>query len=200
MIDIIVKSVFPKTEGIMYYISQEGSYEFSDDMDLLLISKCGNRTITPIVEMILNGAETLSGAHLQRLANIILVEYGEAWNRFKSALELEYNPLSASQYNETESFSEEGETSNESSGTQRRGVAAADTVPANYVSDDENTNNTEDSGSSSRSSTRTIQRTSNGTSYKSSELITSEMDMRLQRRFMSQVLDDVKNYIAMQIY
>lgn len=195
-----VKDVFPINNGIMHSISVSGEYDFNDDMDLLLISKCGKRSITPIVQMILDTDSTLSEVKLNRLAAIILVEYGDAWNRYKDALTLEYNPIAASQVNETETVESEGNTENTSNDITQRGIATADTIPSNYVSDDKNTSESTDTGTNSNTSTRTLQRTSNGTSYKSSDLISSELDMRINRRFMSQVLEDVKNYIAMQIY
>lgn len=200
MSELTVKQVFPLTNGIIHSISVAGEYDFSEDMDLLLISKCGQRQITPIVEMLLDSDTTLSQDKLDRLAAIILVEYKDAWDRVKNALQIEYNPISASQYRETETIESEGTTGNTSNETSQRGIATADTVPSNYVSDDKNTSESTDTGTNTNSSSRVLERTSNGTSYKSSDLITSELDMRLKRRFMSQVLDDVKNYIAMQIY
>ena len=198
--ELTVKDVFPMTDGIMKSISTLGEYNFNSDMDLLLLSKCGRREITPIVYMLLDSDTTLSQAKLDRLAAIILVEYGDGWNRFKDALQIEYNPLSASLYKETETVESEGTTGNTSNETSQRGIATADTVPSNYVSDDKNTSESTDTGTNTNSSSRVLERTSNGTSYKSSDLISSELDMRINRRFMSQVLDDVKNYIAMQIY
>ena len=150
--------------------------------------------------MLLDSDTTLSQAKLDRLAAIILVEYGDGWNRFKDALQIEYNPIAASVVTETESIESEGTTGNTSNEVSQKDVATADSLPSNYVSDGKNTSETTDEGTNSNNSTRTLERTSNGTSYKSSDLISSELDMRINRRFMSQVLDDVKNYIAMQIY
>ena len=198
--ELTVKDVFPMTDGIMKSISTLGEYDFNSDMDLLLLSKCGRREITPIVYMLLDSDTTLSQAKLDRLAAIILVEYGDGWNRFKNALQIEYNPIAASVVTETESIESEGTTGNTSNEVSQKDVATADSLPSNYVSDGKNTSETTDEGTNSNNSTRTLERTSNGTSYKSSDLISSELDMRINRRFMSQVLDDVKNYIAMQIY
>lgn len=198
--ELTVKDVFPMTDGIMKSISTLGEYNFNSDMDLLLLSKCGRREITPIVYMLLDSDTTLSQAKLDRLAAIILVEYGDGWNRFKDALQIEYNPIAASVVTETESIESEGTTGNTSNEVSQKDVATADSLPSNYVSDGKNTSETTDEGTNSNNSTRTLERTSNGTSYKSSDLISSELDMRINRRFMSQVLDDVKNYIAMQIY
>lgn len=198
--ELTVKDVFPMTDGIMKSISTLGEYNFNSDMDLLLLSKCGRREITPIVYMLLDSDTTLSQAKLDRLAAIILVEYGDGWNRFKDALQIEYNPIAASVVTETESIESEGTTGNTSNEVSQKDVATADSLPSNYVSDGKNTSETTDEGTNSNNSTRTLERTSNGTSYKSSDLISSELDMRINRRFMSQVLEDVKNYIAMQIY
>lgn len=198
--ELTVKDVFPMTDGIMKSISTLGEYDFNSDMDLLLLSKCGRREITPIVYMLLDSDTTLSQAKLDRLAAIILVEYGDGWNRFKNALQIEYNPIAASTMTETESIESEGTTGNTSNEVSQKDVATADSLPSNYVSDGKNTSETTDEGTNSNNSTRTLERTSNGTSYKSSDLISSELDMRINRRFMSQVLEDVKNYIAMQIY
>lgn len=200
MTEIRVKEVFPISSGIMAAVSALGGYDFNPDSDLLLLSKCGQRCITPIVEMLLDGADRLSQAHIDRLAALIMAEYGDGWNRIKDALTLEYNPLSASQYHEEETTDTSGETGGNSSEKQKQDVSAINVSPGTYIPDEQNVNESTSKGNSKTQAVRKLDRTHNGTSYKSSELLMSEMAMRANNRFMAQVLDDVKNYIAMMIY
>lgn len=200
MTEIRVKEVFPTSSGIMAAVSALGGYDFNPDSDLLLLSKCGQRCITPIIEMLLDGADRLSQDHIDRLAALIMAEYGDGWNRIKDALTLEYNPLSASQYHEEETTDTSGETGDNSSEKQKQDVSAINVSPGAYIPDEQNVNESTSKGTSKTQAVRKLDRTHNGTSYKSSELLMSEMAMRANNRFMAQVLDDVKNYIAMMIY
>ena len=200
MSDLTVRDVFPISGGIMAAISQAGAYDFNPDMDLLLLSKCGKRCITPVVELILDGSDRLTDGHIERLAALIMTEYGDAWNRIRDALTLEYNPLSASIYHEEETTDVEGETGDETRETQQQDVSAGDTMPDNYISDGQNKVEAVTSGSNKQKTVRKIDRTHNGTNYKSADLLKSEIDMRITSRFSAQVIEDVKNYIAMQIY
>lgn len=200
MTETRVKDVFPMSNGIMAAVSTLGGYDFNPDSDLLLLSKCGQRCITPIVEMLLDGADRLTESHIQRLAALIVSEYGESWKRIREALTLEYNPLSASQYHEEEVTDTSGETGDNSSEKQKQDVSAINVSPGTYIPDEQNVNESTSKGTSKVQAVRKLDRTHNGTSYKSSELLMSEMTMRANNRFMAQVLNDVKNYIAMMIY
>ena len=200
MTEIRIKDVFPVTNGIMSAISSTGGYTFSNDIDLRLIATCGQRSITPTVELLLNGATTLSNDLLERLAELILSEYKEAWDKIKDTLTMEYNPLSASQYHEEETTDAQGENTDSSTDVKQDAVSTADVLPDNFISDGKTTNDTKASGTSKNTSKRILTRTSNSTSYKPVDLIKSEIDMRIQNKFTSRVLEDVKNYIAMPIY
>ncbi len=200
MTEIKVKDVFPMSNGIMSVISTSGGYTFNADIDLRLLATCGKRCITPIVEMLLDGSTTLSNDLLERLASLILSEYKEAWDKIKDTLTMEYNPLSASQYHEEETTDAEGENTDTSKEEQLNDVSTTNALPDNFISDGKTTNDTKASGKSKNKSTRILTRTSNSTSYKPVDLIQSEIDMRVQNKFTSRVLEDVKNYIAMPIY
>jgi len=200
MTEIKVKDVFPMSNGIMSVISTSGGYTFNADIDLRLLATCGKRCITPIVEMLLDGSTMLSSDLLGRLAALILSEYKEAWDKIKDTLTMEYNPLSASQYHEEETTDAEGENTDTSKEEQLNDVSTTNALPDNFISDGKTTNDTKASGKSKNKSTRILTRTSNSTSYKPVDLIQSEIDMRVQNKFTSRVLEDVKNYIAMPIY
>lgn len=200
MTETRVKDVFPMSNGIMSAVSDLGGYDFNADTDLLLLSKCGQRCITPIVEMLLDGSDKLTQGHIERLAALIMSEYGDGWNRIKDALTMEYNPLSASQYHEEEITDTSGETGDNTSEKQMQDVSAINVSPGTYIPDEQNLNESTSSGTSKTQAIRKLDRTHNGTSYKTSDLLMSEMAMRANNRFMAQVLDDVKNYIAMMIY
>lgn len=195
-----VKDVFPIDNGIITSIAAISPLSFPDDMDLLLLSKCGNRQITPIVSMLLDSSGTLSQAAINRLAALINSEYGESWERVKTALELEYNPLINSVYHEEESTETEGENTDTSAETSENDVSSFSPNPTQYISDGKSSREGTGSGTSKSSVTRKLDRTANGTNYKSSELVMSEIQLRINSRFTAQVVNDVKNYIAMQIY
>lgn len=200
MTEIKVKDIFPMSNGIMSVISASANYDFNSDTDLRLLATCGKRCITPIVEMLMNGQTELSSDLLERLAALILAEYKEAWDKIKDTLTMEYNPLSASQYHEEEITDTEGENTDSSTEEKQDAVSTADTLPDNFISDGKSTNETTGKGTSKNKATRTLTRTSNGTSYKPVDLIQSEIEMRVHNKFISRVLEDVKNYIAMPIY
>ena len=203
-----VKSVFPIDNGIMYAISGLLPSLFSDeegntlypDLDLLLLSKCGNRLITPIVDMLLDTSGTLPSASISRLAALIVSEYGEAWERINTALTVEYNPLYNGTYHEEIKQETEGETGDSTNETSNNDVSAFNTSPGNYVTDGKTTSESKATGTNKSAMKRTLDRTSMGANYRSSDLLQSEIDMRVNTRFTSQVIQDVKNYIAMQIY
>lgn len=195
-----VKDVFPMSDGIMAAVSALGGYDFNADTDILLLSKCGKRCITPIVEMLLNGSEKLTQDHIDRLAALIMSEYGDGWKHIQDALTLEYNPLSASQYHEEETTDTSGETGANSAEQYKQDVSAINVSPGTYIPDEQNATESTSSGTSKTQAIRTLDRTHNGTSYKSSDLLTSEMEMRANTRFLAQVINDVKSYIAMSIY
>lgn len=200
MTETRVRDVFPVTDGIMSLISSNGGYNFNSDMDLRLLATCGKRCITPIVEMLLDGATEFTGDLLNRLASLILAENKESWDKIQETLTLEYNPLSASQYNETETTDTEGENTDSSNEVKQDDVSTADALPGNFISDGKSTSESKGTGTNRNTSTRVLKRTSNSTSYKPVDLLKSEIDLRVQNKFATRVLDDVKNYIAMPIY
>lgn len=200
MTETRIKNVFPLDNGIMSKISIAGGYDFNSDMDLRLIANCGERCITPVIELMLNGIQKFDDVMLDRLASLILSEYKETWDKVHETLTLEYNPLSASQYHEEETTNAEGENSDSDNVVTQDDVAASDTVPSNYISDGKSTRESSASSTNKNTSTRTLTRTSNSTSYKPVDLLKSEIDMRIQNKFTSRVLEDVKNYIALPIY
>lgn len=196
-----VKDVFPVENGIFTSIATKAPFiDFPADLDLLLLSKCGNRCITPIVEMLLDGSGRLTAASLDRLAALIVSEYGEAWTRIKTALEIEYNPLSSNTYHEEENTETEGETQDKNLENTSKTIATDSQLPTDMLSDGGSTIDGTNTGTSTSKVKRTLNRTNNGTSYKSSDLLQAEIKMRIDSRFTSQVVNDVKNYIAMMLY
>lgn len=192
-----VKETFPISNGIMSAISNAGGYSFNNDMDLRLIATCGKRCVTPVVELLL---ENETDDFIGRLTSLILSEYQESWDKIHATLTMEYNPLSASQYNETEITDDEGENTDNSTEVKQNDVSTSDSLPDNFISDGKSTNDSQASSTSKSSTKRTLTRTSNSTSYKPVDLLTSEIEMRIENKFTSRVLEDVKNYIAMPIY
>lgn len=200
MTETTIKDAFPLDNGIMAAISKAGEYSFNSDMDLRLLAMCGKRCITPIVELLLDNGTTLTSGSLDRLATLILSEYKESWDKIHETLTLEYNPLSASQYNETETSNVEGENNDTTKEIKQDDVSTSDSLPDNFISDGKSTNDSQATSKNKNTSTRTLTRTSNSTSYKPVDLLKSEIDMRITTKFTTRILEDVKNYIAMPIY
>lgn len=192
-----VKEIFPTSQGIMYAISEAGNYNFSRDMDLRLIATCGKRLVTPIVDLLL---ETEKDDFIGRITALILSEYQESWDKIHETLIMKYNPLSASQYNETEITDDDSKNTDTNKEVKQNDVSTSDSLPDNFISDGKSTNDTQGSSTSKSSTKRTLTRTSNSTSYKPVDLLKSEIEMRIENKFISRVLEDVKNYIAMPIY
>ncbi len=200
--EIRVKEVFSIVNGLFSHMDinvSDFGVTSTDDLDLLLISKCGNRLITPIVEMLLDNGKLNDNA-LNRLGTLICSEYGDAWKRVKDSLSLEYSPLQSSVYTETETTNTEGETGETGQEISANDVSTFDTNPTNYASAGKTTNDTATTGTNKQAVTRRLERTSNGTSLSNSQLVQSEINLRIANRFTEQVLNDVKNYIAMAIY
>lgn len=200
--EIRVKNVFPIVNGLFAHMSidiADFGLSSTDDLDLLLVSKCGNRLITPIVEILLEN-DTLPESALTRLGVLIMSEYGETWTRVRESLKLEYNPLQNSVYKETETTNTDSETGDTSQEVRADDVSTFDTDPSNYASAGKTTNDSTATGTQKQAVTRVLERTSNGTGFSSSDLVKSEIEMRIANRFTEQVLTDVKNYIAMAIY
>lgn len=208
MNEIRVKEVFPIKNGLfshipLYFIGltvTDFNFANDDEADLLLLSKCGNRLITPIVEMLLDDNNKLSEEALKTLGSLILSEYGDTWKHVKDALILEYNPLKNSVYTEKETTNTEGEAGETGQETSENDVSTFDTNPVNYASAGKTKNDTSNSANNKQLVERTLERTSNGTGYSGSELIQSEINMRIANRLIELVLNDVKNYIALAIY
>lgn len=200
MSNILVRDIFPIQGGIMYAISDIGGYEFNSDMDLLLLSKCGMREISPVVGLILDDKERLSSNDIRRLARLILSEYGDAWSRIKDTLLLEYNPLTETTYHEEETTDITGENEDSSTEQHTQDVSAMNTSAGTYIPDNLNASESKNTASNKSKAVRTLDKTSSATSYRISDLVQSEIALRVNSRFMDQVLNDVKNYIAMMLY
>lgn len=201
--EIRVKQVFPIVNGLFSHMNisiSDFGVDSPDDLDLLLISKCGYRIITPVVQMLLDGNDKLSESALTRLGKLILSEYGSTWIRIKESLNLEYNPLQNSVYREEETTNTDSESGDSSTEVSANDVSTFDTNPTNYASNGKTTNDATYTGTQKQAVKRVLERTSNGTQYSSSELVKSEIEMRISTRFTERVLTDVKNYIAMCLY
>lgn len=67
------------------------------DSDVLNLDYYGNRSgrksISKMLECVLNGAETLSNTQLQQIAKLIYQKFGYSWSKAYEALHTEYEPL-----------------------------------------------------------------------------------------------------------
>ena len=99
-----IKDVFPVTNSVFTKMN----YNFGMDnlqLDLLFYSDFGLKTVSPIVQTLLNDEGELSAESLQLLATMLLNKYRNKWERYKDIAEAEYDPL----HNYYDEYHEEGE-------------------------------------------------------------------------------------------
>lgn len=89
-----VLEVFPFDNGLFSHIDYQFWNFNSDELDLLLLSKCGARAISPIVNLVRNHSDSvLSDSQLAKLGTLILKQYKFKWDKLINLHALEYDIL-----------------------------------------------------------------------------------------------------------
>lgn len=194
-----VKDVFPISNGVFAKMDFDFTPLNKDNLDLILLSKCGKREVTPIVEM-LSKDGILSDDSLQKIADMIIYEYGYNWQKVNNALMVEYSPLENAVYHEEECTDIDGETGDSVNEINKSDVSAFDQPIDEYTSNNKAETETQNKGTEKKNVKRTLDRTANGTGLSNSQLIKSELALRESTNYSNQIINDVKNYISLALY
>lgn len=90
---IKIKDVLNVDNGFFKYINYPLDNFTFTELDLLFLSKYGNRLISPVVENLLDVNGELTTTNLELLGKLINNMYSFSWNDKKSILNVEYEPL-----------------------------------------------------------------------------------------------------------
>lgn len=109
-----IKDVFPVTNSIFTKMNQDFGMD-NGQLDLLFYSDFGLKTVSPIVQNLLDDDGELSTESLQLLAVMLYNKYKIKWERYKDVAEAEYDPL----HNYLDEYHEEGENVEDQDTTDR---------------------------------------------------------------------------------
>lgn len=87
-----VKDIFPDVSGFFSHVDYNLPMP-SSQLDILLLSDYGLRSVAPLVSMTLGSKTTLSQLDLTLLANTFLNMYKPKWDRYMAIMEAEYDPI-----------------------------------------------------------------------------------------------------------
>lgn len=88
-----IKDVLNVDNGFFVYINYPLDNFTFTELDLLFLSKYGEREISPVVENLLDVNGELSNTNLELLGKLINNMYSYSWNDQKNILNTEYEPL-----------------------------------------------------------------------------------------------------------
>lgn len=183
-----IKDVLSIEQGFFSFINYEiDSFTFTQ-LDLLFLSKYGEREISPIIESLLDENKQLSNAKLELLGAIINKMFSHSWDSQNAVLTAEYNPLE--NYYETLETVRESENSN-TTNTDNNTYAfnSLDSV------DKDNTSQTSEGGLN-----ETITQTKKGlanTNY--ADIIEQALKVKAIR-LVEIVFNDIKWFISLNLY
>lgn len=183
-----IKDVLSIEQGFFSFINYEiDSFTFSQ-LDLLFLSKYGEREISPIIESLLDENKQLSNAKLELLGAIINKMFSHSWDSQNAVLTAEYNPLE--NYYETLETVRESENNN-TTNTDNNTYAfnSIDSV------DKDNTSQTSEGGLN-----ETITQTKKGlanTNY--ADIIEQALKVKAIR-LVDIVFNDIKWFISLNLY
>ena len=88
-----IKDVINITQGLFKFINYTIDNFTFTQLDLLFLSKYGEREISPIIEGLLDGEGSLSNEKLALLGEIIRGMFAHSWDSQNVVLTAEFNPL-----------------------------------------------------------------------------------------------------------
>lgn len=145
----IIEELFPITNGLFSQIDYTFWDFTSDQLDIQLISRCGNRFSAPIIKYIKTDStdRKLNIQELQALGSIILKTYKPKWDRLSELHLLEYDVLKnyVDEYSEVSQDDDSTEESKISNRAERAYEASklASSTGSNATQSASNTNETE---------------------------------------------------------
>lgn len=183
-----IKDVLSIEQGFFAFINYEIDNFTFPQLDLLFLTKYGEREISPIIESLLDENKQLSNAKLELLGAIINNMFSHSWDSQNAVLTAEYNPLE--NYYETLETVRESENNN-TTNTDNNTYAfnSVDSV------DKDNTSQTSEGGLN-----ETITQTKKGlanTNY--ADIIEQALKVKAIR-LVDIVFNDIKWFISLNIY
>lgn len=88
-----IKDVLSIEQGFFKFINYPVDNFTFPQLDLLFLSKYGEREISPIIESLLDENQQLSNEKLQVLGDVIRNMFAHSWDSQNAILTAEYNPL-----------------------------------------------------------------------------------------------------------
>lgn len=174
-----VLDVFPFDNGLFSHINYQFWNFTSDELDFLLLSKCGARAISPTVNLLRSNLNTvLTDSQLAKLGTLILKQYKFKWDRLINLHALEYDILK-NYLDEYDEVMVDDDTSS-SSKTLAKVEEEAQTSHSASSSGSSNTQSTQSTNDSESSRqdlfTSSFSRTTNDTTLRTDDLEESKVE------------------------
>lgn len=183
-----IKDIFTLETGLFSFINYQVDDFTFHQLDLLFLSKYGEREISPMIEALLDENKQLTTPKLQLLGDIIRNMYAHTWDNQNVILTSEYNPL--------ENYYELLETVRDTTNSNTTNVDN-NTYSFNSLEsvDKDNTNQT-----SNDNLNETITQTKKGLANGNySDIIDQALKVKAIR-LVDIVFNDVKWFISLNIY
>lgn len=183
-----INEVLTVDSGIFAYIKYNITGFTFAQLDLLFITKYGEREISPIIESLLDENKQLSSEKRELLGSIIYNMFSYNWDNQNTVLTYEFNPIE--NYYEVLETTRTGENTNTTNTDNN-------TFAFNSIEsvDRDNTNQTSESGTN-----ETIKQTKKGLqTNKYSDMVESALKVK-SLRLIDIVFNDVKWFISLNLY
>lgn len=191
-----IKEVFTLTNGFFTQLKSDNPEKYAalfdtfepSDLEIDFLSMCGERYAAPVATYADN---------MGVLTRVILNRYNEAWEKIHTALFADYDitkPYSMETVSNAES---EGKTTNETENTNAAAVYGFDSETA--VKDNTETDNGKSETNRNDKSKRTLTRKGNLGNVSVSTLIQAEIETR-KITFLTLVMNDIKEFVTLQVY
>lgn len=200
-----VKDFYTVDNGIFTDLASADPDRFSklfpygtEELNLLFLTACGDRFISPLVKVSLSENGELSETARTRIAKTILTKYGDSWERVKTTLEAEYNALDPYNVTEETEKSDSGETSNTGTKTDKYNTFGYNSETA--VESDVNETDSGNTGTTESHSTTHYTRKGNIGNTDFATLVSNELQMRTKTTFMTLIVTDLTRELTLAIY
>lgn len=191
-----VKEVFPLENGVYGAIQTVAPTDYTylfgsiepSDLDLELLSKCGNRICSPVV--------TFSEEDPIKVAYLIMNRYCQNWKRIKDAMNISYDVLNpvVSGYTITKA----GTTTREATNSREEASKVYGFDSEEGADDTSHNTSTSEDSTVDISSTTTYNKRGVG-NLTPNRLIQAEISFR-QLSFLNITLNDIKEFITLNVY
>ena len=183
-----IKDVLSLKQGFFSFINYNIDNFTFPQLDLLFLTKYGEREISPIIESLLDENNKLSNEKLEILGEIIRNMFAHSWDNQNTILEHEFNPL--------ENYYETLETTRNSTNNSTTNVDN-NTYAFNSLDavDKDNTNQTSEGGLN-ETITQTKKGLANG-NY--SDIIEQALKVKAIK-LVDIVFNDIKWFISLNLY